>query len=591
MKTHGFSMGADINEFSTDGTLAGDSDNTVPTEKAVATAINTKSDNILINQDFTCWQDSDDYTNPASGVYTSDGYRVLKADGTETAPSVNVKKNTSVHEDAFEQSYELEITNVGVAGLGRVWGYQQVIADCKKYRGRTVTFSVRIKASTAITFPGGLYIVDSVGSDSIEITSLGTDWETYTVTRILNSSLNTLRTEFFILALSSGKISWTGSIYIQWMKFEIGSVATPLILHSNAEEYLLCGTTIAPQNRTNPSFRFEDDAGNLGIEILDGGEVVIPSKPKDNIFINQDFSIWQEQVTFTNPDTSTYSADMYKLNKSAGGGTSPTVNVKKNTTVHETEFEQTMELEITNVGAADAGRYWLKSQYVENFKKYAGKNLTASIRLRASTTINLSNTAFLLYDGTNWYSTSISSIGTDWTTISATGVIDDSVSTISCSFRLLDNQAGGNGTISTTGSIYIQWMKLEIGSVATPLIPRSTGEELALCQRYYQKSYIPGTFPGASTYVGAEYFRLTTTDNSDHALHLTTRLPVVMKSIPSVTIYDAVGNVGKVTMEAGDNIDGTVGNSANTSFRVNGTNGVLDTIKKLVYHWIAVARV
>lgn len=33
----------------------------------------------------------------------------------------------------------------------------------------------------------------------------------------------------------------------------------------------------------------------------------------------------------------------------------------------------------------------------------------------------------------------------------------------------------------------INWAKLEAGSVATPLVPRPYGEELALCQRYYMK--------------------------------------------------------------------------------------------------------
>ncbi|WP_061312949.1 hypothetical protein [Clostridium botulinum] len=38
-----------------------------------------------------------------------------------------------------------------------------------------------------------------------------------------------------------------------------------------------------------------------------------------------------------------------------------------------------------------------------------------------------------------------------------------------------------------TNGLEVEWVKLELGSVATPFIPRSYGEELALCQRYYQK--------------------------------------------------------------------------------------------------------
>lgn len=37
------------------------------------------------------------------------------------------------------------------------------------------------------------------------------------------------------------------------------------------------------------------------------------------------------------------------------------------------------------------------------------------------------------------------------------------------------------------GKYYIAGVKLELGSVATPFVPRPYGEELALCQRYYQR--------------------------------------------------------------------------------------------------------
>ena len=38
----------------------------------------------------------------------------------------------------------------------------------------------------------------------------------------------------------------------------------------------------------------------------------------------------------------------------------------------------------------------------------------------------------------------------------------------------------------TSGSIQIEWMKLEKGSIATPYVPKGYGAELAECRRYYQ---------------------------------------------------------------------------------------------------------
>ena len=44
------------------------------------------------------------------------------------------------------------------------------------------------------------------------------------------------------------------------------------------------------------------------------------------------------------------------------------------------------------------------------------------------------------------------------------------------------------GSISVAKDVEFEvgWVKLELGSVATPFVPRSYGEELLLSQRYYQ---------------------------------------------------------------------------------------------------------
>jgi hypothetical protein len=235
--------------------------------------LHNDGENILINQDFTCWQEGTTFTNPANNVYTADGYAVYSAAGGGTLPTINVKKNITANEVGFGQCCELEITNVGVANSARRWKFEQYIEDYVKYKGKTLTASVRIKATTPITLTDGrLQIADGVSGGDVSISSITTSWVTYSISYTVNSSASRLELRF-ILDPGNATISTTGSIYIQWMKLELGSVATPLIPRSNAEEYLLCGTVIAPLNRTNPSVRFEDDAGNLGIEIVDGGKV------------------------------------------------------------------------------------------------------------------------------------------------------------------------------------------------------------------------------------------------------------------------------------------------------------------------------
>lgn len=43
--------------------------------------------------------------------------------------------------------------------------------------------------------------------------------------------------------------------------------------------------------------------------------------------------------------------------------------------------------------------------------------------------------------------------------------------------------------VFTTTPVTVEWMKVEIGEVATPYVPRLYPEELQLCQRYYHKGY------------------------------------------------------------------------------------------------------
>lgn len=46
----------------------------------------------------------------------------------------------------------------------------------------------------------------------------------------------------------------------------------------------------------------------------------------------------------------------------------------------------------------------------------------------------------------------------------------------------------GEGMLNNTAKLYIKNVKLELGSVATPFVPRLYAEELALCKRYYEAS-------------------------------------------------------------------------------------------------------
>ena len=98
---------------------------------------------------------------------------------------------------------------------------------------------------------------------------------------------------------------------------------------------------------------------------------------------------------------------------------------------------------------------------------------------------------------------------------------------------------------STDNTFFITGLQMEVGSVATEFEHRSFGEELALCQRYYQKSYPQGTSAGTAVADNTKIQFSFGTEGSG-IVGYNASLPVVMRANPTTTVYDGDGNSGKV---------------------------------------------
>ena len=101
----------------------------------------------------------------------------------------------------------------------------------------------------------------------------------------------------------------------------------------------------------------------------------------------------------------------------------------------------------------------------------------------------------------------------------------------------------GNGG----GTKEIANVQLELGSVATDFEHRSYGEELALCQRYFEKSYAQGVSPGTGGRTGmvgsgGTQGQTTTTEVGGGS----NPFAVEKRTTPTMTYYDNAGAAGKV---------------------------------------------
>ena len=87
-----------------------------------------------------------------------------------------------------------------------------------------------------------------------------------------------------------------------------------------------------------------------------------------------------------------------------------------------------------------------------------------------------------------------------------------------------------NISVSTTHK-YLNWVKLEIGTVATQFVPRPYAEELAMCQRYFQRVNSNGNATG--------YFAVGMQRTGN--IRTVLSLPVTMRTTPTVTIKGTLG--------------------------------------------------
>ena len=103
-----------------------------------------------------------------------------------------------------------------------------------------------------------------------------------------------------------------------------------------------------------------------------------------------------------------------------------------------------------------------------------------------------------------------------------------------------DSATGATSIVGTNGAtFYITGVQLEVGTKATPFEVRSYGHELALCQRYYTKSYSIDVVPGTSTTTG-----LQRNVSAGGAGYLNFPFPVEMRIAPTITAYNSTGTSG-----------------------------------------------
>lgn len=298
--------------------------------------------------------------------------------------------------------------------------------------------------------------------------------------------------------------------------------------------------------------------GNLNVSSINSGSV-----SGKNYLINGGFDIWQ-RGTSSSSQMGYYTADRWYT-----GGTGGTITVSQETSDLPSGVPVQYGIKWTT---SAANSYATLYQAIESqvLKTLLGKQVTVSGYIKVSGGYAGSMYGVLEYNTVN--DALLSSV-TNLATGAAGNAVDAaSWKRFSFTTTIPSNAAGLRlglqpDLAQPSGvTVRLAGLKLELGTTATLFSTAGSTitQELAACQRYYEKSYNIADAPGSNTVSGI-VFVLPGSEGSSTAgvMDGYISFKVAKRATPSVTIYDQVGNVNKVRrtrigVANYDNINGSV---------------------------------
>ena len=287
------------------------------------------------------------------------------------------------------------------------------------------------------------------------------------------------------------------------------------------------------------------------------GGAVPPFAAGKNKIINGDFSVWQRGTTFTNPGTTAYTADRWRVQQDGTGATrivSQQTFTPGAAPVAGYESQYFVRYAVSVVGTGNTFQNFEYNQ--EDVRTFAGQTVTWSFWAKADT----SRLVALLYrtdfgtngSAPNQYSVGSVTLSTSWTRYSFTYAVP------SVAGLTIGTSSYGSWifrpTAATAQTIDIWGVQIEAGTAATPFQTASgtMGGELALCQRYYQKSYPLEIAPGGF-FLGGYSIATIQSDVPNGMYYNYQRLITRMRIAPTVVVYSGSGALNRMsTVSASD---------------------------------------
>ena len=283
-----------------------------------------------------------------------------------------------------------------------------------------------------------------------------------------------------------------------------------------------------------------------------------------NRFINGDMRIWQRGVSFSASGGvgKLFCTDRWFVERS----TSTMACAKQDTSASDRAIIGPVPsyMRVTVAASSGAGHYALLAQDVEDVLTFAGQTVVVSGWFRAQSTMNISLEAIQVTNGGSGnpaFATASQQVTTTWRYLSFVVSIAAFTQAINPGSRLRLRfwLSGGSDWASSTnvgtqnGYFDFALLQAEQGVVASPFERRFEAIETLMCQRFWEKSYDIGVFPGAASSFGrcGEFIGITPRNAGNSYLQ---KFLVAKRVTPAITVYASeTGAANSVSQDDGTN--------------------------------------
>jgi hypothetical protein len=368
--------------------------------------------------------------------------------------------------------------------------------------------------------------------------------------------------------------------------------------------YTGTGASISVANNATFSFVYDSTIGFWMVNSVVAPATVPAGFVARNFLINANGGLWQRGTSTTIGSVgSGYQADRFYVYNSIGFPAVITY-AQHAATLAQSLYAFDIHVSTAPTSAFNGGIYWRQS--LDNPTSMSLYNQTASLSMQIKAQGNVNQVTIAI--GYETSETKFSGSGANPSNTIAVQTV--SVSTSGFTLGTLNNVALGtspttsgtywvscsvtgvsSGHFSDVGNgFFIEQPMLNLGTSAAPFATAgaNAGEEIAMAQRFYEKSYDPATAPGTSTSAGV--YRPIAINASNLYNEMVT-FKVTKRTTPTMTAYGQTGTANEWYDANTSSYSGNVGfiNTGTGSFEWDCNNAAMATNHFQAEHWTAEA--